>query len=277
MLPDSDLCNGWLLSKFMRRVGSDTASAERSPLSSSTISRARVASTNKPSNINDCAWPEWSYKPSLSPNCFLLRNHNYKVPKCHAYGPGPYALYLWRKHRREVDKQKHLPSRASLSPGSMLFTDRRIYSLYSGKGTGFREESISFENFWMKIPLMPCSSCCVSFFSAWAFVWFRPMRANSSGVMSPSPFKSVNWNSFFAASMRSCSNTFTSWLVSLHTSEQSQKGIFPISADNGETYKRTVRWKPILRGIKNIQHSTRLLVMWCQMCFWNLSENIDPS
>ena len=107
----------------------------------------------------------------------------------------------------QLDKPQHLPSRASLSPGSMLLTDRRIYSLYSGKGTGFREESISFENFWMKIPLMPCSSCCVNFFSAWAFVWFRPMRANSNGVMSPSPFKSVNWNSFFAVSMRSCSST----------------------------------------------------------------------
>ena len=70
MLPDSDLCNGWLLSKFIRRVGSDTASAERSPLSSSTISRARVASTNKPSNIIDCAWPGWSCRPSFGTELF---------------------------------------------------------------------------------------------------------------------------------------------------------------------------------------------------------------
>ena len=52
-----------------------------------------------------------------------------------------------------------------------------------------------------------------------------------------------------------------------------RKGMFPISADNGETYKRTARWKPILRGIKNIQHSTRLLVTWCQMCFLRNCDN----
>ena len=161
MLPDSDLCNGWLLSKFMRRVGSDTASAERSPLSSSTISRARVASTNKPTNINDCAWPGWSFRPSFGTELFSTSSHKLQLKSGNVYGPRPYALYLWRKHRREVDKQKHLPSPACLSPGSMLFTDRRIYSLYSGKGTGFREESISFEYFWMKTPLMACSSCCV--------------------------------------------------------------------------------------------------------------------
>ena len=212
----------------------------------------------------------------LVPICFrhLLISCNWKVAKRHVYGPRPYALYLWRKHSREVDKQKHLPSRASLSPGSMLFTDRRIYSLYSGKGTGFREESISFENFWMKIPLMPCSSCCVSFFSAWAFVWFRPMRANSSGVMSPSPFKSVNSNSFFApCALAQVLNIPFCDCSDVRTSAQSQKGMFPISADNGETYKRTVRWKPILRGIKNIQHSTRLLVTWCQMCFLRNGDN----
>ena len=105
----------------------------------------------------------------------------------------------------------------------------------------------------MKTLSMICSSCCVSFFSAWAFVWFRPMRANSSGVMSPSPFKSVNWNSFFPVSMRPCSSTFTSYFASLRTSEQSQKEMFPISADNGGIYKRTVRCKPNLQGIKNIQ------------------------
>ena len=105
--------------------------------------------------------------------------------------------------------QKNCHDPALKSPGSILFANRRIYSWYSSQVTGRSDESSSRWYFWTNSSLMSCSSPGVSCFSAWTFVWFRPISENSSTLSSPSPFKSASSNSFRAVSRRLVSRSST--------------------------------------------------------------------
>ena len=100
---------------------------------------------------------------------------------------------------------------------------------------GLKEESIWKKYSCTYIALMHCSSAAVKCLCVCTFVWFRPMIANSSTVICPSPFKSVRSKS----SRAGAHSISLSWLTStssVMSCEQSlQQGMFPIDGNVWDT------------------------------------------